>query len=112
MVVALSVDGEEGSGTGFPVAGVVAGDAGRLGNFLAALPADCAAAVVVLADGQGSWDPAALAGPDRLPVAAAENGARLAAGTVYLASPGDGWTVADGRLRQQPPGPADDPVDL
>ncbi|QAZ66584.1 PAS domain S-box protein [Solidesulfovibrio carbinolicus] len=112
MVVALSVDREEASGTGFPVAGVVAGDAGRLGNFLAALPADCAAAVVVLADGQDPWELAALAGPDRLPVAAAENGARLAAGTVYLASARDGWTVAGGQLRQHSPGPADDPVDL
>ena len=34
MVVALSVDGEEGRDTGFPVAGVLAGDAGRLRDFM------------------------------------------------------------------------------
>jgi PAS domain S-box-containing protein len=112
MVVALSVEGEEGNATGFPVAGVTAGDAGRLGDFLAALPADCAAAVVVLADGRGPWDVAALAGPGRLSVVAAESGARLAPGVAYLASAGDGWTIVRGRLQQHPPGPADDPVDL
>ncbi len=112
MVVALSVDGDAVSSVDFPVAGVTAGDAGRLGEFLAALPADCAGAVVVLADGQGPWDLAALAGAGRLSVVAAEHEARLAPGTVYLAPAGDGWIVADGRLRQQSPGPADDPVDL
>ncbi|EKO38982.1 MAG: PAS domain S-box [Solidesulfovibrio magneticus str. Maddingley MBC34] len=112
MVVALSVDGDAGSSADFPVAGVTAGDAGRLGDFLAALPADCAGAVVVLAAGLGPWELAALAGPGRLSVVAAEHEARLAPGTVYLAPAGDGWIVAGGRLRQQSPGPADDPVDL
>ena len=112
MVVALSFDGEQGSSAPFPVTGVLAGDVGRLREFLAALPVDCAAAVVVLAVGPEPWDLSGLAGLGRLTVVAAENGARLAPGTVYLASAGDGWVVADGRLRQQSPGPADDPVDL
>ncbi|WP_043600919.1 PAS domain S-box protein [Solidesulfovibrio magneticus] len=112
MVVALSVDGEEGRGTGFPVAGVVVGDGGRLGFFLAALPADCPAAVVVLATGPGPWDLTALAGPGRPSVVAAESGARLSPGVVYLGLAGDGWTVAGDQLRQHSPGLADDPADL
>ena len=71
-----------GLGPESPVVGIAAGGAGALGTVLAALPADFAAAVVVVLDRRS---PPAL--PTRMHVKLAEEGDVLAPSRVFVAPP-------------------------